>query len=43
MPRVKLNSGRFREIASALDANTQKMITDAVIAEYEKLAGKPSR
>ena len=40
MPRVKLNSGKYKEIAFALDAPTRKMIEDAVIAEYEKVAGK---
>ena len=43
MPRVRLNSGKFKEIASALDLETQKMVEDAVIAEYEKLAGEPMR
>lgn len=33
MPRMKLNSGRFKEIASALNAETQKMVEDAIIAE----------
>jgi DNA-binding cell septation regulator SpoVG len=40
MPRVKLQSGRYKEIASALDAKTRKMIEDTVIAEYKKVAGK---
>jgi stage V sporulation protein G len=43
MPRVKLQSGRYKEIASALDAKTRKMIEEAVIAEYEKVAGKRTR
>jgi stage V sporulation protein G len=43
MPRVKLQSGRYKEIVSALDAKTRKMIEDAVIAEYEKVAGKRTR
>ena len=36
MPRVKLQSGRYKEIASALDAKTRKIIEEAVIAEYER-------
>ena len=40
MPRVKLKNGKYKEIAFASDANTRKMIEDAVIAEYEKVAGK---
>jgi DNA-binding cell septation regulator SpoVG len=43
MPRVKLHSGGYKEIASALDPKTQKMIDDAVIGEYEKVAGKFAR
>jgi DNA-binding cell septation regulator SpoVG len=41
MPRVKLNTGRFNEIASPLDAKTHKMIENAVISEYERVSGKP--
>jgi len=40
MPRVKLKSGKYKEIASTLDAQTEKMIEEAVIAEYEKVVGK---
>jgi hypothetical protein len=40
MPRVKLQSDKYKEIASALDAQTQRMIEDAVIAEYDKVTGK---
>jgi DNA-binding cell septation regulator SpoVG len=43
MPQAKLKNGRYKAIASALDPKTKKMIEDAVIAEYEKLAGKGSR
>jgi DNA-binding cell septation regulator SpoVG len=43
MPRVKLQSGSYKEIASPLDPTTQKMIDDAVIGEYEKVAGKFAR
>ena len=43
MPQVKLKNGKYKEIASALDVKTRKIIEDAVIAEYEKLAGKDSR
>ena len=40
MPQAKLNKGKYKEIAFALDAKTRKMIEEAVIAEYEKVAGK---
>ena len=40
MPQAKLKSGKFKEIVSALDDTTQKMIEAVVIAEYEKVAGK---
>ena len=40
MPQAKLNNGKYKEIAFALDAKTRKMIEDTVIAEYEKVAGK---
>jgi len=43
MPQVKLKNGRYKEIALALDAQTRKKIEDAVIAEYEKVAGKRTR
>ena len=43
MPQVKLQSGRYKEIASALDAKTRKIIEEAVIAEYERVAGKRTR
>ena len=43
MPRGKLKNGAYKELASALDAKTRKMIEDAVTAEYEKVAGKGSR
>jgi len=43
MPRVKLKNGKYKELAFALDAGTQKMIEEAVIAEYEKVAGKEAR
>jgi DNA-binding cell septation regulator SpoVG len=43
MPNVKQPDGRSREIASALNDKTLKMIQDAVIAEYEKITGAPSR
>ena len=40
MPRVKLQNGSYKEIASPLDPTTQKMIDDAVIGEYEKVVKK---
>jgi stage V sporulation protein G len=40
MPQAKLNTGKYKEIAFALDAKTRKMIEDTVTAEYEKVAGK---
>jgi DNA-binding cell septation regulator SpoVG len=43
MPNVKQPDGRSREIASALNDKTLKMIQDAVIGEYEKITGAPSR
>ena len=43
VPQVKLENGSFKDIAFALDAQTRKMIEDAVIAEYEKVAGKRTR
>ena len=36
MPNVRQADGRSREIASAVNDKTLKMIQDAVIAEYEK-------
>jgi stage V sporulation protein G len=35
MPKVR-EKGRYREVAYALDAQTRKMIEEAVIAEYER-------
>jgi DNA-binding cell septation regulator SpoVG len=35
--------GKYREVAYALDAKTRKMIEEAVIDEYEKVAGKQTR
>ena len=43
MPNVRQTRGRSREIASALNDKTLKMIQDAVVAEYEKITGAPSR
>jgi stage V sporulation protein G len=43
IPQVKLKNGKYKVIAFATDAGMRKMIEDAVIAEYEKLAGKGSR
>jgi stage V sporulation protein G len=40
MPQSKLKSGKFKEIACALDDTTQKMIEAVVIAEYEKVVRK---
>ena len=43
MPQAKLKNGAFKEIASALDDKTQKMIEGVVIAEYEKVVRKRSQ
>jgi len=43
MPRVKLQNGRHNEIVSVSEVKMWKMIEDAVIAEYEKVAGKRER
>ena len=43
MPNVKQPGGRSREIASALNDKTIKMIQDAVIAEYERIIGPTIR
>ena len=43
MPQMKLKNGRYKEIAFALDAKTRKMIEEAVIAAYEKAAGRRTR
>jgi DNA-binding cell septation regulator SpoVG len=43
MPNVKQPGARPREIASALNDKTIKMIQDAVIAEYERIIGPPIR
>jgi DNA-binding cell septation regulator SpoVG len=43
MPRVRQRDRRSREIASALDDKTLKMIRDAVITEYEKTHRLTSR
>lgn len=40
MPEVKEKGDKYKEIAFALNAKTRKLIEDAVIAEYEKVAGK---
>ena len=40
MPQAKEKDGKYREVAYALNPETLKMIEDAVIAEYEKAAGK---
>ena len=42
MPKTR-DKGRYREIVFALDAQTRKMIEQAVITEYEKVVGKRSR
>ena len=43
MPNVKQPGARSREIASALNDKTIKMIQDAVIAEYERIIVPPIR
>jgi stage V sporulation protein G len=39
MPQVKQTSGKYREIAFAINARTRKRIEQAVIAEYKKVTG----
>lgn len=41
MPQVKQEDGTYREIAFAINAKTRKMIEEAVIDEYKKVAAKP--
>jgi len=43
MPNVRQPDGKSRELASALNDKTIKMIQDAVIAEYERIIGPPIR
>ena len=43
MPSVRQTDGRSREVASALNDKTLKMIQDAVIAEYEKIIRSTTR
>jgi len=43
MPQMKEKDGKYREVAYATNAKTRKMIEEAVVAEYEKLAGKRTR
>jgi len=43
MPRVRARNGKSRETAYATNAKTRKMIEEAVITEYEKVAGKRAR
>jgi stage V sporulation protein G len=38
MPEAKLKGGVIGEVAFALNAQTRRMIEDAVIVEYEKVA-----
>ena len=40
MPQVKARDGKSRETAYAINAKTRKMVEDAVIAEYERVAGQ---
>jgi stage V sporulation protein G len=43
MPQVKGKDGKYRQIVFAINAKTRTMIEEAVIAEYEKVAGKRTR
>jgi stage V sporulation protein G len=43
MPGVKQTDGTFRDLAYPADNRTQKIIQDAVIAEYEKVIGPKTR
>jgi DNA-binding cell septation regulator SpoVG len=40
MPQVKQEDGTYREIAFAINAKARKMIEEAVIDEYKKVAAK---
>jgi DNA-binding cell septation regulator SpoVG len=42
MPQTK-EKGRYREVASALNAKTRKMIEDALVVEYQKIVAKRTR
>jgi len=39
MPSKKSGSGRFRDVAHPLNAETRRMIEDRVFEEYEKVTG----
>ena len=43
MPNVRQPGARSREIATALNDKTIKMIQNAVIAEYERIIDSPIR
>jgi len=43
MPQIRARDGKSRETAYALNAKTRKMVEDAVIAEYEKVAKNRER
>jgi DNA-binding cell septation regulator SpoVG len=43
MPGVKQTDGTFRDLAYPADNRTQKIIQEAVIAEYEKVIGPKTR
>jgi stage V sporulation protein G len=43
MPNVRQTDGSFREVAYPVNDETLKIIQDAVIAEYKKIAGPKTR
>jgi stage V sporulation protein G len=43
MPRIREKGTGYREVASALNARTRKVIEDALVAEYEKVTAKRAR
>jgi stage V sporulation protein G len=43
MPQLRDRGGKLREVAYPINAKTRKMIEEAVIEEYEKVAGKRAR
>ena len=43
MPGVKQTDGTFRDLAYPADNRTLKVIQEAVVAEYEKIAGPKLR
>ena len=40
MPSRRLRNGSFRDIAHPLNTDTRKRLDDAILAEYERVAGE---